>query len=440
MSVNSSLMDPESFRSNQNGQITPDQLRSLKGKLGSLPGWFTVFILFALLIGTAILGGKVLTRSTPLAILATVVVIILTFAITSFLGNIVASLRMVHLTVEQVRGQVTWYTNRYAALSNGRLLDPIADSAHLEPGDYIFTRLRGTNIVLSAQRIVAAPSPHAGNDAASGAQAVAGGQAVPTDLHSLRALLDKPLDFDPRLDPDQAARHVATLTQALQNLNDNHPADVNPQEIHELQSRLIDQVKKLSHGQSISNLIGIVQEADHLSKPQMDGQGIAQLDSALEQVGIRNARALNANRAGKQTASQRGQLMKEVSSNLFWAVALGVGWLLLSGYAVIHAEWTPLLAATGMYLLILLMLLADARKELLDMLSGSVEIEEGWVSKYTRNSYGGRSNRTYHYYKVNGNSYHVWQRAYDALIEGNYRLYYLPKTLTVVNIEPIAPG
>jgi hypothetical protein len=432
MPADNVLTNLESIHSNQNGQITPEQRRAIRSKLGDMPGWFTVGLLFALLIGTALLGKNILTRSTPLAIIAVILVIIVTFVITSFLGNLLGGLRMTNLKVEQVRGQVAWYTNRYAAVANGRLLELITNS-NIQPGDYTFTVLRGTKYVISAQRAVSGPAASSSNPAAPGS-----GSVVPADLNSLKAFLDKPLDFDPKLEPEQAARHVAMLTQALQNLEGSDPSGVTQQDALEIRSRLIDQVKQLTHGQSIRNLIGVAKEAVQLTKPQIDSQEAAQLSVALEQVGIRNTKTLSANQAGKQSAGQRGQLVKDISSNLLWSGITGLGWFILSAYAVTHAEWKPFLAATGLFLVILLMLLTNARKELRDLLSGSVEVEEGWVSKFTRNSHSSRTSRTYHYYKLNGNSYEVWQRAYDALIEGNYRIYFMPNTRRIVNIDPVA--
>ncbi len=431
MTANNLLTNLDSTQSNQAGQITPEQRRAIRSKLGEMPGWFTVGLLFALLIGAAIVGRNVLTRSTPLAIIALILVIIVTFVITSFLGNILGGLRSTNLKVEQVRGQVTWQTNRYAAVANGRQMELITNSK-VQPGDYTFTVLRGTRYVISAQRFAPEPAASAGSPAAANL-----GAPVPADLNALKALLAKPLDFDPRLEPEQAARHVAMLTQAIQSLEGSHPAGATPQDALEIRNQLLGQVKQLTHGQSLKNLIGIAQEAEHLTKPPIDSQEAAQLSNALEQVGIRNSRALSANQAGRQTVAQRGSLVKQISSNLVWSGVFGIGWLALSAYAVTHAKWTPFLAATGLFLLVLLILLTSVLKELRDFLGGAVEMEEGWVTKFTSTSHGSRSNRTYHYFKLNGNSFEVWQRAYDALIEGNYRLYYLPNTRQIVNIEPV---
>ena len=429
MSTNSLISDPVSIRSNQSGQLTKEQYSSLKSKLGVMPGWFTVGLIFALLAVTAILGQKILTRSTPLAIIALVAVIVVAFVITAFLGNLLGSLRvsLMHISIEQVRGQVTWNNNRYSAVANGRTLEPITDGLDLHPGAYTFSLLHGTHYILSAQND-GLPTDASGNP-----------PAAPMDINSLKAMLGKPLDFDPRLEPERAAQHIAQLTQAFQNLKDTDTSGITPQDVHEMQSQLFGQAKQLVQGQSIvqsiKNLVGIAREAEHLTKPQWDNQEVAQVNNALEQVGIRNAKALNANQAGKQATSQRGYLLKNISSNLLWSGVFGVGWLLLSAFAVAHAKWTPLLAATGLYLFILVLLLSRARNELRDLLSGSVEVEEGWVSKYTRNSTSGNTSHTYHYYKLNGNNYEVWARAYDALVEGNYRLYILPATRSVVNIE-----
>jgi hypothetical protein len=431
------LTDPASIHANQNGQITREQSQALKSKLSGLPGWLTVALMFALIALAAVLGGKTLTRSTPLAIAVLVAVILVTFAITAFLGNLLGGLRMAltRKSIEQAHGQVTWDNNRYAAIANGRTLDPI-DGSNLQPGGYTFFLLRGTRYALSAQRDSSLAAAVASTSA--GLTALAPAPTAPTDLKSLKALLDKPLDFDPRLEPDRAARHVAELTRAMQDIQASDPSAVSPEDIHEIQSRLLEQGRQLVHGQSFKNLVEIAQESIHLTKPQFDSQEVAQLANALEQVGVRHTSTLATNRDGKQSARQRGQLLKDISSNLFWSAVVGLGWLVLTAIFITQAKWTGMLAVSAFFLLILAMLLSSARNEMRDFAGGRVEFDEGWVTKYTRDIRG-RTHHTLYYYRINGNGYEVSKLAYDALIEGNYRLYYLPNTHKLVNLDPLLP-
>ncbi len=90
MSGNSQLTDPEAIRSNQHGQLTKDQYSSLRSKYSSVPGWFSVGLIIALLVLVTILAGKVLSQSTPLALTAVVIVIVATVVIDSVLGSLLA--------------------------------------------------------------------------------------------------------------------------------------------------------------------------------------------------------------------------------------------------------------------------------------------------------------------------------------------------------------
>jgi hypothetical protein len=425
MSTNELLTDPESIRCNQNGQLTKDQHSALKSKLGGLPGWLIVGLMFALLVLVALLGGKTLSRSTPLALIALVGVIVITFAIVSFLGNILGGLRMVGVRIEQVPGQIVWSKNRYTAVSGGRTLEPINNSLNLQPGDYRFYRMRGTNYLLSAQRVDAA---------------VSGGQASPAaamDIQSFEALLDKPLDFDPRLEPARAAEHLAQLEQAAKNMKASPPSGFTKPEAEEMMRKAVSQMKLLTKGQKLRDVVQMVQQAENVSQPKLDREGLIQLNNALEQTGVRHPATLNANAAGRQAAGQRVALTKDIASNLLWAAVFGAGWLVFSYLFITRHEWKGLLAITAFAGIVMIAFIVNARRELSDFLSGSVQEEEGWVTKFSRTNNSGRSSYTHYFYKVNQNNLEVSQYAYQALIEGNYRVYYLPNTRRLVNIDPM---
>jgi hypothetical protein len=260
------------------------------------------------------------------------------------------------------------------------------------------------------------------------------------DFQALKALLDKPLDFDPRLEPERAAQHVARLTQTLQNMQGFDPAGVTQQDFLDIKNRLVELTKQLVQGQSFKNLLEIGQEATRISQPALDSQGVKQVSSALEQVGMRHAATLETNQAGKVSASQRRGLIKEVSSNLAWCVFFGIVWTLLSVYLATHAKWSGVLAVSGLFLLVLAVQVSSVRNEIRDLVSGNVELQEGWVTKHTRSVQGRNSSRTYYYYQLNGNNFTVSQHAYEALIEGDYKIYLLPNTRTIVNLDPVAPS
>lgn len=425
MSTNDLLTDPESIRCNQNGQLTKEQHSSLKSKLGGLPGWLIVGLMFALLVLVALLGGKTLSHSTPLALIALVGVIVVTFMIVSFLGNILGGLRMVGVRIEQVPGQIVWSKNRYTAVSGGRTLEPINNSLNLQPGDYRFYRMRGTNYLLSAQRVDAALS---------------GGQASPAaamDSQSFEALLDKPLDFDPRLEPARAAEHLAQLEQAAKNMMASPPSGFTKPEAAALTRKMFEQMKLLTKGQKLRDVLQMAQQAENVSQPKLDREGLLQLNTALEQTGVRHSGALSANAAGRQAPAQRIALTKDIASNLLWAAVFGAGWLVFSYLFITRHEWKGLLAITAFAGIVMIAFIVNARRELSDFLSGSVQEEEGWVTKFSRTNNSGRSSYTHYFYQVNQNNLEVSQYAYQALIEGNYRVYYLPNTRRLVNIDPM---
>jgi protein-S-isoprenylcysteine O-methyltransferase Ste14 len=423
MSSNSLLTDPESIRSNQNGQLTKDQYSSLRGKYSSLPGGVTLVIMAGLLLLAYFLAGKTLAQSTPLALIALVVVILVTFAITAVLGGLLANLRMPKVSIEQVRGQVTWNNNRYSAVAGGRTLEPIADGFNLQPGDYIFYLQRGTKYLLAIQ-----PAAAAG-----------GAASPPMDLNSLKALVDQPLDFDPRLEPDKAAQHMAQLKQAFENLDPASTSGIDRQEAADLVHHMTGQMQSLVQGQSLSDLAQLGRQFEAASRPKLDNSGLIQLTSALDQVGVRNASTLMANQAGKQSLDQRASLLKQVASNLFWSAVVGIAWLVFSYMLITRSDWRGLFVVSAFLALVFIAILSSVRAELFDLIGGSVQIEEGPVSKYSRSSQSGHSSHISYYYRINQYSLSVSAHAYDALIESNYRVYLLPNTKQLVNIDPL-PG
>ncbi len=418
MSMKSLITDPETIRSNQNGQLTKEQYGYLKTKFSSLPGWFTIGLMAVLLLLVTFLAGKTLARSTPLAMVALVGVILATVVLTSFLGGLVARPRMSNISVVKVPGQIIWNNNQYTAVTAGRTLEPITDTLNLQPGDYTFYLVHGTNYLLSAQP--------------------GGGQtAAPMDLDSFKALLDQPLDFDPKLEPEKAAERLGQLKQGLENLNAAGASSIDRQEAAGLISRMTEQMKLLTQGQSLRNLAQLGRQMEVAPQPKLDDQGLIQLTSALDQVGVRNATTLIVNRGGVQSAGQRFELIKQVGSNLIWFAFLGIGWLVINHFILLRGNWQAVLVAAVILGLSLLVLLSSVREELSDLVSGSVQIEEGQVTKFTRIQNTQRGSYTHYYYQVNQNSLEVSEHAYNALIEGSYRVYFLAKTGKLVNIDPL---
>jgi len=73
----------------------------------------------------------------------------------------------------------------------------------------------------------------------------------------------------------------------------------------------------------------------------------------------------------------------------------------------------------------------------LDLLGGKVSQAEGLLGKNIRQTYG-RGASTYYYYRLDKQSWLVSSEAYRALLTGrSYRLYFLPRSKTLLGIEPL---
>jgi hypothetical protein len=102
-----------------------------------------------------------------------------------------------------------------------------------------------------------------------------------------------------------------------------------------------------------------------------------------------------------------------------------------------RGDWQGQLVVAAFILLTVLVLLSSVRQELFDLMGGSVQIVEGQVTKFTRTQNTQRSSYIHYYYQVNNNALEVSENAYTALIEGSYRVYFLPNTKKLVNIDPL---
>ncbi len=417
----SELTDPATIRANRSGEMTREQASSVKSKLGQTPSWFVLGIMAILIAAAAVVGGNILTKSTPLALGTLVVIILITFAITAWVGNIIGSGRMSGIIVEPAPGSVVWKGNAYVAEAGGRTLEPAGGGMDLQPGDYTFYVVHGKNWLLSAE------------SAALAAQIDA-----PPDLDRLKALLERGIDFDPKASPELTARRAAELRQAVEQFRDLDPSKLTSSErdaFLSLSHRMAQQMGALMAGQGLQGMGQFVAAMEHAAPP-LDAHGAAELNQALEQVGVMHPTALDTNRQGQQTGSQRSALVKGLGFNLLGAVVVLVVWLYLLYLGFVNHEVREMLAVGLFALLIELVLLGQARAELADWISGRALMEEGIVTKYTRSSYG-RSHRTYYYFRVNHVQLGVSQAAYHALLEGPYRVYYAPATKTLLNIEPV---
>ncbi len=75
---------------------------------------------------------------------------------------------------------------------------------------------------------------------------------------------------------------------------------------------------------------------------------------------------------------------------------------------------------------------------LMDIFSAKIEQVTAPARKHSEVRSSGRSSHTYYYYIINELKFQVKHTAYNALIDGlTYRAYYLPRTKTLLSIEPI---
>ena len=424
----STLTNPSAIRSNRAGEITEDQANDLTDRLGSPPGWFSLGVMALLFVLVALVAGRTLANSTPLALAAGVLIILVSVAITSWISGIMGRQRLARITVEPSPGTVVWQKNQYVAQSAGRTLQPITSNMNLDPGDYTFYIAHGTNWMLSAE-----PA------------SMAGQLDTPPNLDELKAILKKPIDFDPSQSPEESAQRVAEIERAMKQLGDLDPSRVSSadrQEFVDLARRTALQMEKLVVGQgSFRDAVQLMKNVSLAPDRPLDSHGVEELKHALEQAGAAHPSALEANRQQKLTAHQRAALFSDLSAKLLWMiVAVPIAlFLLYLGFS--KQEYMIMLVVVALLLLAELLLLGRVRADLFDWMGGHAVIEEGVVSKYSRTSNSSRGHSTtYYYYRVNQVSLEVWRSAYDALLEGrSYRLYITPRTRKLLNIELVEP-
>jgi len=185
--------------------------------------------------------------------------------------------------------------------------------------------------------------------------------------------------------------------------------------------------------------------------------------------------ALATNRTGALAAGQKSRLTIRLASMAFSSiasVAFGVLWLYLAVITVpkqtIVNHWLALIIAVFLFLFGVIWivdgvrnLVKDSFSLLRDILSGEVAVAEGSARKeYDSRHYASLWHRLFnsiwffsvdsraqyleafkgtHFYVLDGQRFIVSQKGYAALTEGpSYRLYYVPRSKRLVNIEPVS--
>jgi hypothetical protein len=173
--------------------------------------------------------------------------------------------------------------------------------------------------------------------------------------------------------------------------------------------------------------------------PALDRNGLAELCRALAQANNFNEADLERNRAGRLSGGQRRAILGDLWKNLLITIGLWGFSIGITAVSVIKHDKDPLgtLLAALFLVLIGAFTLASGYSDLMDFLYGRAEYAMGAGERYTRTSHGSHSSHTHHYYRVDTMSFEVSAAAYNALITGlKYRIYYAPRTLRLLSIEP----
>ncbi|HKV85740.1 MAG TPA: hypothetical protein VJN88_14395 [Ktedonobacterales bacterium] len=161
--------------------------------------------------------------------------------------------------------------------------------------------------------------------------------------------------------------------------------------------------------------------------------------------------ALDANRAGLLAPEQVSAIRLRATGAAMLALGLGLVCLILGGVGLVsprafggHAPFGATGAGAVAALAFGIFLLALGFRFVLrlpsDLAGRRVASVEGFISKFTRTESGseGSSVISYHY-RIKSLAWSVSRAAYERLDSRlRYRVYYLPRTKLVVNIEPIA--
>lgn len=157
--------------------------------------------------------------------------------------------------------------------------------------------------------------------------------------------------------------------------------------------------------------------------------------------------ALDANRAGRLSEQQAHGLAHREKARARWRLAIAIGFI-----AVAPAFWyygdlkTALLCGAAGLFLYVQSLLEPSRSTLdKDLADGRVLAVEGGARKAHRRTSsllgsiaGGSGTTDYYSYDIAGQRFPVSETAYHALVDDvPYRFYYLPRSKTIVNIEPL---
>lgn len=156
------------------------------------------------------------------------------------------------------------------------------------------------------------------------------------------------------------------------------------------------------------------------------------LPSILAAVHGHSVEAFERNRLGQLDPSQAGALRRRVAQEtlvgaFLFCLPFGL-WFLVGGSGLLGLALIGMLSLFGVWFFF------AAYRHLAEIRAGRVDILEGVVITEMR-----RSDKSVgYYYRVGDQRFSVSNKAYDALIDGrSYRVYYMPRSRTLVGIEPL---
>jgi hypothetical protein len=157
--------------------------------------------------------------------------------------------------------------------------------------------------------------------------------------------------------------------------------------------------------------------------------------------------ALETNRAGRLSAQQGRGLARGEKSRARWRLVISIGFIAVAPAFWYYGDFEPALLCGAAGLLLYVQSLLEPSRSTLDkdLADGRVLVVEGKARKAHRRTSsllgsiaGGDGTTDYYYYDIAGQRFSVSETAYHALVDDvPYRFYYLPRSKTIINIEPL---
>ncbi len=157
--------------------------------------------------------------------------------------------------------------------------------------------------------------------------------------------------------------------------------------------------------------------------------------------------ALDTNRAGRLSEQQARGLAHAEKSRERWQVAISIGFIAAAPAFWYYGVLKPALLCAAAGLILFVQSLRQPSRSALDkdLADGRVLSVEGGARKAHRRTSsllgsiaGGDGTTDSYYYDIAGQRFSVSATAYHALVDDvPYRFYYLPRSKTIINIEPL---